>query len=350
MTTATMPGGVTTGTVTAGEPTTTTDLFTIVTAPWMSYLVHAAIKLGIIDALASQALSAREVALRCDLAPETTDRLLAALVRLDIVRRSPGGAFRLSSTGRPLADPDGEMRAWSSLWAEEFGAAWALVADAVRGGRTPFEVAHGVAIFQYLGGRPETARTFNRAMAGLSGRLYAAVPASFDFRRHKVVVDVGGGTGGLLRHVLSAHPHLAGILLERQSVAEEAAHELERDRLSDRCRVVAGDFFEQVPAGGDLYILANILHDWDDERAGAILRVCRRSMAPGGRLLLIEMALGPGEPELARMTDINMLVLTGGRERTRNEFERLLSGAGFRLVSIAPMAGMTCLVEAEAQQ
>ena len=152
------------------------------------------------------------------------------------------------------------------------------------------------------------------------------------------VVDVGGGQGVLLAAVLRAHPHLRGVLFDQPAVVAGAAPVLRAAGVADRCEVVGGDFFAAVPAGGDVYLLSRILHDWDDARATALLRVLHRAARPGARLVVVERVLPPGDaPHPGKLIDLTMLVMLGGRERTEAEFRALLAGAGFSLTRVVPL-------------
>jgi SAM-dependent methyltransferase len=200
--------------------------------------------------------------------------------------------------------------------------------------------------FQYLADHPESAATFNAAMTGWSAQVASAVVEAYDFSDCRTVVDVGGGHGTLLGAILAAHAHLRGILFDLPHVAASAAPFLVAAGVADRCETIAGDFFEALPSG-DTYILAQILHDWDDERSQRILQNCRSAMAPAGRLLIVELVLPPGnEPSLGKLLDLHMLVLLTGRERTEAEYRDLLGSAGFRLTRVIPTRSGASVVEA----
>jgi SAM-dependent methyltransferase len=205
----------------------------------------------------------------------------------------------------------------------------------LRTGETAFRHAHGVDVWNYRARHPEQRAVFDRAMSGISRRVAQAVVETCDFGRFHRVVDVGGGEGVLLAHILAAHPAIGGVLFDLPQVVAEAPPALSAAGVAERCEVVAGDFFQGVPAGGDAYVLKGILHDWHDAAAVAILRACHRALAPGGELLVIERLIAPpNEGADAKFSDLNMLVLPGGRERTREEFEALVATAGFRLSQV----------------
>jgi hypothetical protein len=174
----------------------------------------------------------------------------------------------------------------------------------------------------------------------------AAVAAVCDFDRFASVVDVGGGDGTFLARIVTAHPRIHATLLDQPHVIARAAASFESLGLSSRCRAVGGNFFVSVPEGGDAYLLKSILHDWDDKASADILRICRQAMKPTSRLLVVEHVIGPPNtgPE-GKFADLHMLVINGGRERTRDEFAALFDQAGFHLVSVTPTATPLSVIE-----
>jgi hypothetical protein len=203
----------------------------------------------------------------------------------------------------------------------------------VRTGETAFDHAHGTGLFEYLASHPEVGAVFNAGMLGNSPDHARLVAATYDFSKMNVVVDVGGGRGRLLATILERYPRLRGILFDQAHVIEDARQNLEEVGVVDRCELVGGSFFDAVPADGDAYVLRNIIHDWDDDQAVAILMSCRRSMTEGARLVLVERYLAPDPHEalLALHADLEMLVNVGGRERTTDEYAALLARSGLRL-------------------
>jgi hypothetical protein len=217
--------------------------------------------------------------------------------------------------------------------------------DCVRTGESAAETALGAPLFEYLAAHPEASEIFNRAMAGGAG-VRAAVALDRDWSDTSVVADIGGGNGALLAGLLGAHPHLRGIVFDLPHVASQAGPVLDETGVSDRCEIVGGDFFADALPPADAYVLAQILHDWDDERAVEIVRNCRRSISPAGRLLVLEQVLPEGdEPSYARAIDLIMLVIAGGKERTRSEWEALLRAGGFELLEVTASPA-ACLIEA----
>jgi hypothetical protein len=277
--------------------------------------LHAAARLGIADLLADGPRPVEDLATATGADPGALGRLLRALAGIGAFAEPEPGRFALTPLGEALRDdrPD-SARPAAIIYGEEYRRALDGLLDSVRSGEPAFERVTGRSFFDHLAQHPEVGARFDRNMSGRHAARNAAVAAAYDFSGIARLVDVGGGEGALLRAVLAAHPGPRGILADRPEV-------LERARLGaadDRLEFVAVDFFQAVPAGADGYILASILHDWDDERAVAILRVVRRAIAPGGRLLLVEEVLPPGdEPSPARWLDLMMLVLTGGRSGPR---------------------------------
>src|SRR5690606_35175266 len=200
-------------------------------------------------------------------------------------------------------------------------AAWARLIDGVRGTAVPFELANGLAPFEFYDRHPEHLRVFAEAMSSISATENPAIVSAYDFSRAGRVVDVGGSQGHLLSTILRACPGVRGVLFDRKPVIDRArAAPYLAGELAERVEFVAGDFFTSVPEG-DTYVLKYILHDWDDERCVRILRSCRQAMASRGRILVIDNVIPPGnDPHWGKLLDINMLVVTGGRERTKAEF------------------------------
>ncbi len=219
--------------------------------------------------------------------------------------------------------------------------AWEHLDDSVRTGEVAFDTVFGTDFFSHLGRHPELSAEFNAAMSQAVAGTAAVLPHAFDFGRFRHVTDVGGGEGTLLAGVLAAHPHLTGAVFDTAEGLARAPETIERHGLGGRCAPVAGDFFRSVPEGSDLYLVKSVLHDWPDERTVTILRHCRAVLPPGGTVLIVEPVL----PETVRagsagtyLSDLNMLVNLGGRERTREEFAELCRSAGLALTSVTPLA------------
>ena len=270
------------------------------------------------------------------------NRLLRALVDLGLVERSGDDAYANTSLGATLSvDHPSQLRdlALMQTWLPHI-ASWTHLADAVRSGSGVFEAVRRRPLWTSLTAEPEVEQRFNGAMARRAGGQAAAVLAAVDLSGVRTLVDVGGGRGALLAALLRAGPELSGVVADRPDVAAEAEAAFAGAGLGDRAHGVAADFFASVPAGADLYLVGNVLHDWDDADCVAILRTVRAAMAPGARLLVVERVLDvDGRPFAAtrdlHLVDLHMLVMFGARERTFAEYDALLTAAGFAPAALA---------------
>ncbi|WP_280180737.1 methyltransferase [Nocardia farcinica] len=306
-----------------------------------SQVVGTAARLGLADHLGEDELDYRELAARTDTHPGALARLLRALAALEIVVETGPGTFRLGEAGLPLRTdrPDSQAAAVLLFTDPALLDSWKLTEEAVRTGRPTFETLYGTDFFSFLATRPELSERFNATMRQVSLPIAHLVPVSYDFTRHRTVVDVGGGDGTLIAQILRGARSVRGVVFDSPTGVAEAASTLAAAGVADRCRIEAGDFFTAVPAGGDLYVLKNILHDWDDDHCVTILDRCRAAVPADGRVLIVESVL-PDTVDTADpapyLTDISMLVNMGGQERTRAEYERLCRRAGFAVVAAHP--------------
>ena len=218
---------------------------------------------------------------------------------------------------------------------EEHYPAWGELLHSVRTGGIAFDKAFGESVWEFFAKHPDNAKIFNDAMSGMTAQANEALHATYDFAGIKTIVDVGGGHGGLITSILERNPQIRGILFDSPPVIEGAKTLLEGSGISDRCELVGGDFFESVPEGGDGIIMKWIIHDWNDEQSVAIMRNCYQALPENGKLILVEAVVPEGsEPHFAKFIDLNMLVMTGGRERTAEEFRLLYEASGFTLKRI----------------
>lgn len=267
-------------------------------------------------------------------------RVLRYLASEGVFAEQDGDVFALTAESQWLrSDVPGSLRpravfAGSALnWK-----AWGSLPASLRTGMSAVQVAFGQSLFDYVKSQPDAAATFNTFMAEQTAASVAALLDAYSFAGVREVIDVGGGRGALIAGVLRAHTQLRGILFDTAEVVATAAPLLDRAGVTDRCKVISGDFFAAVPAGADLYVLKFILHDWPDADCIRILKNCRQAMATGGRVLIVEHAVQKESgPDFAKFMDLNMLVLSpGGRERTRQEFTQLLAAAGLQLREFLP--------------
>jgi O-methyltransferase domain/Dimerisation domain len=291
-------------------------------------LLYVAAELRLMDALRDGPRSAAEVADELGADAAILERVLRGLAALGVVEEFPGRRFAASPVGKLLCAgaPGAQQGAVLARGQVYYDAVAGLLA-AVRSGGVPFELVHGERFFTHLAAHPERVGAFQASMRDRAAREAAAVVASYDFAGFRTLVDVGGGGGVLLAAILDAAPHVSGVLFDRPEVAARAT-----------LPAVAGDFFVDVPAGFDAYLLSRVIHDWPDAEAVAILRTCRRAMAGSARLVLVEAELperAADHPAAIRM-DLHMLTLLGGRERTRAEYAELLAQADLRLTAVVP--------------
>jgi hypothetical protein len=319
------------------------------TASWVSATVYAAAKLGLADHLAAGPRSAAELAGATRTHAPSLHRLMRTLAGLGILTERDGQQFALTSLGDALkTDAPGSARATlmafcgPALWHS-----WEEIVYSLETGKTGFERACGMPLFEYLAQHPQEASYFSEAMVGYHGAEPPAVAKAYDFSRLKTIVDVGGATGNMLAAILSQHEGPRGVLYDRPHVVSDAPALLKARGVQARVAIEPGDFFERVPAGGDAYLLSHIIHDWNEEQCLTILGHCRNAITPDGRLLIVETVLPTGDtPHQGKVQDMVMLVLPGGQERTEAEYASLLGKARFRLTRVVPTESIVSVVEA----
>jgi hypothetical protein len=325
--------------------------FELMTGYRVSQALYVAAKLGIADLLAAGPRSAEDLAHTAGAHPASLHRLLRALVSVDVFAEDDDGRFALAEVGECLrTDAPDSQRATAIFYGDHrHWETWGKLLHSVQTGETG-RGTHAVDFAALAREDPEGAAIFNDAMTALTRTVDAAVASAYDFSRIRTLIDVAGGHGGLLTSLLRAHPHLRGVLFDIPPVIEGARARVEGTGVASRVELVAGSFFESVPAGGDAYLLKWIIHDWDDERSVTILTNCRRAMGADGTLLLVERIVPARVQQTAThqsilFADLNMLALTGGRERSEAEYRSLLGAAGFRLARIIPTASPMCIIE-----
>jgi len=306
--------------------------------------IHAAVKFRIPDLLSSGPKTISELATACDVHEPTLERLLRALTTIEVFVRNPDGRFGNSPlsevlrTDHPLSlRSEGMLLPASFMWLP-----LGELCESVRTGKPAFERLHGQSFFTYLEGHPEDAANFNRVMAQEIMWTAPALLRAYDFSQFKRLVDVGGGQGVFLRHVLAATPNLRGVLYDQPQVVAEAG-DLLKGQVAAQTEIIGGNFFENVPNGGDAYLLRKVIHDWEDADALKILRNVRRAMGADAKLLLVEGLIDSALSPVGFM-DLMMLVFFRGRERAEADFRSLLHSAGFTLNRVIP-AGTYSLME-----
>ena len=332
-------------------PMTESDLHQRMARLIGGYQVSAAIgavaRLGVADALASGPRDPRDLAAQVGADTRSLARVLRALEDTGLFERLDDGRVALTALGALLRGdvPASARRAAIASTEEWRWRAYAHLTHSARTGEPGFRLAHGCGLWEYLAREPSAAAMFDESMSRVAAINAGAVVHAYDFRRVTRLVDVGGGHGVLACAALEANPDMRGVIFDLPGVVDGARPRLEQAGLTDRCEMIAGDFFEAVPAGGDAYLLSWILHDWDDRSATRILANCRAAMREGGRLLAVEMVVpaegeAPASPDLDRLVraaDLEMLTIVGGRERTSAEYRELFAGAGFELTRIVAL-------------
>jgi SAM-dependent methyltransferase len=327
-------------------------LYHLATGHYLSHALCLVAKLGIADLLKDGPRHAKELADATATHAPSLNRVLRLLASVGVFDEQANGSFALTELGECLRrGVSGSSRAMVMLFAgERIHDAWKELEYCVRTGEAVFRKRGLRDPFTDPARTPEDNANFDAAMAELTRVTAIAVAAAYDFTPLHTVVDVGGGSGALLIGILNANAHLRGIVFDQSHAAERARTHITENGLADRCDAVGGDFFKEVPSGADAYMLKHVIHDWRDEEAVAILKNCHRAMGNNGRLLIVEgvYPLRIDESLASRgaaANDVNMLVNTGGRQRSEAEFRALYAAAGFKLTRIVPTQGRVSVIE-----
>ena len=323
-------------------------LFEMATAYWLSQAIYVAAKLGVADLLRDGPQSCVALANSTGSDAPSLFRLMRALSSVGIFAHLGGGRFALSRLAERLqTDVHGSLRAMVITIGEIHYQACGSLLHSVQTGSPAFNSVFGASLFDYLQQNVDAADTFNQGMANVSSMLAYAVLIAYDFTGISSIVDVGGGQGKLLEKILQFTPDITGTVFDTASTVERAKQGIGNDAWSRRCSYVIGDFFSSVPQGADAYLLCGVVHDWDDPRAIRILRNCRRAMAEKGRVLIVDMVVPDTDAmSFSKLLDLNMLAMTGGRERTKAEFHALLDAADYKLTRIIPTMAPQSILEA----
>jgi hypothetical protein len=309
----------------------TATLLRMLSGAWVNQIIRTAVELRIPDHLATGPATADDIATRESSNPDTTYRLLRACASLGLVAYADEGRFAANELSTLLRrDAGNGMFEQALMWgARAHWSLWEYLPVAVRQGRTQVTEALGMDFFTYMSGHPEERELFSGAMSGMARQVNIDLIGAIDATGVSVAVDVGGGDGSLVRGLMREHHDLRGVSLDLPGATADTRAAAERDNLLDRFTAVSGNFFESVPAG-DLYLLKNILHNWDDEDCVRILRNCRASARPGARAVVVESVISEvGAPELGPLRDMLMLIVLPGKERDLNELDALFSASGW---------------------
>ncbi|HEU4360968.1 MAG TPA: methyltransferase [Mycobacterium sp.] len=321
----------------------------MVLAGWTAQAITAAADLAVADALSDGPLHSAELARRVDADPDALDRLMRALVSCGVFRQRRDGRYQLNGLGATLQSTAAVSLAGAARFygSPEHREHWSSLTDSIRTGETVVPAMRGMDFFAYAAANPEFGDKFNQAMTSVSELALTPVVAAYDFRPYRTIVDVGGGYGRLLAAILAATPTARGVLYDLPAVVANAPQLLTERHVADRVEVIAGSFFDRIPAGGDAYVLKHIIHDWPDEAAVQILRNVREAAGTAARVLLVEFGIPRHNREfIGKWTDLEMLLCAGARERTEPEFARLFGRAGLELTRVVQTASPFSVVEA----
>jgi len=318
-----------------------------------SRVLCAAARLGVADALAGGAREVAEIAAVCHADPESLYRLLRALAAIGVTAETAPGSFVLTAFGEPLRK-DAPGSVWPSVvfWSDLLAENWSYLTECVQSGDTAAHLMEQQGVQSRWSKDPHAQSIFRAVMGTAPVEDYLPIVRSWDFSHSRVVADLGGGGGSLIRAVLQSDPHLQGMLVDRPAAIEEAKPRFEAEGLLDRCRMIGADLTEEVPGGADVYLMKHVLHGYKDAAAIAVLRNCRQAMLPGAYLLVIEFVLldvvsvRDSSMEMRLMSDLNMMAATGGQERSGVEWVKLLHRSGFELQRVIPASGGMSIIEA----
>lgn len=318
----------------------------LISSAWVFYIVQFAIKSNILVELDKEPQDAIALSKKVDITPSILSRILRGLSHLSVVVMADS-KFNITSVGRLLLPTQSDgFYAMADLWGEEFSKSWTQIDKTVKQGISGFELVYQRDLFGYLQQHPKRAGVFINAMDSIAKLLYPEVVKHIKVESGRTIADIGGGNGYLISLLLKENENSQGILFDVDRVIGSVEDKF--IDFKDRLTLVVGDFFKSIPKA-DSYIMSNVLHDWPDQHALAILHNIRKNQQLKEKLYIVEMAIDHEvEPFLATSTDLNMLMLTGGKERTLSEFNDLFDLTGYKLLRVTNIKNMTCLIEVEA--
>lgn len=315
----------------------------------MQQSISIAAKFGIADLLAEKSQTAEELAAVTETHAPSLYRVLRMLASVGIFSETADKRFELTPIAELLRrDAPNSMRDAAIMQGEEWNwRNYGEIRHSVETGKTAQVKAHGSPLFEFLARNPEDEALFSRAMVNFSSSVIPPIVEAYDFSGAGEVVDIAGGHGFLLAAILKANPHLRGVLFDQPTIIDGAIEPLKKQDINDRVELVPGDFFESVPAGADIYTMKHIIHDWNDDESIKILRNIHRAMNEKGKVLILEMVVPEGNaPSPSKVMDVQMLIATGGKERTEAEYRKLLESSDFNLTRIIPTHSPFSIVEA----
>lgn len=324
------------------------QMMQMITGFWTSCCIYSAAKLDIADHLKDKPQTADQLAEATHSDACALYRVLRALSGVGVFKENVQGQFELTPLGSTLqSDTPGSMKAMAIAQLGDHFNAWGNLMYSIKTGQISFDNIEGMSVWKYYELHPEEGVNFMKAMSGLTGAVIQHVLPVYDFTGLETIVDVGGGNGALLMAVLDKAPQAKGIVFDEEYVVEETRKILKAKGYDKRCDTAAGSFFDFIPANADAYLMKLVLHDWNDEQCVQILTHCYKAMKRGSKLLVLDAVIPEGnEPHPGKFMDINMLAMTGGRERTEKEFAYLFGRVGLELSRVVPThSPMVSIVE-----
>lgn len=309
---------------------------------WIARAIYLAAKLGIADCFDDTPKTIAQLAAETETDERSLYRLMRTLASVGIFTEVSDRCFALTPLAATLQSHSPESMRYVAMaqMGDDHSLGWSNGLHSLRTGETAFDAATGMSSWDYYAQHPEAGWVFSQSMTSLFASVSQAVAATYDFSEFNTIVDVGGSQGSLISAIMRSYPHIKGILFDLPEVIATVS-------VDTNIQPVTGNFFESVPSGGDAYLMRAIIHDWDDEKSLLILKNCHQAMPDRGKLLLVESILPPGnEPSLGKFVDVLMLMMTGGRERSEEEYRSLLQASGFELTRVIPTPSMLGIIEA----
>jgi predicted transcriptional regulator len=308
----------------------------MITGFWTSCCIYNAAKLNIADRLAEKPQTAQQLATATNTNAPFLYRLLRALSSAGVFTENSNNEFELTPLGETLrSNVPGSMKAMAIAQLGDHYPAWGNLMNSLRTGGIAFDNALGMPVWKYYESHPEDGANFATAMSGMTQMSLAHVTPAYDFTGYNTIVDIGGGDGTMLCAILNEAKTSAGLVYDEAYLKDQAVKNIEQKGLASRCSYAEGSFFDSVPEGGDLYVMKMILHDWNDEKSKKILGNVHKAMNKSSKLLIIESVIPEGnDPHPGKFMDINMMAMTGGKERTELEWRELLASCGLQLSKI----------------
>lgn len=330
----------------AVEPSGRETILTLIAGEWIAKSLYAAVRLNIASHLGSGPKRIEELAVETQSDEESLYRLMRMLASAGVFHEEEGRIFSHSPASELLAKEHPQsLYTLVKLYSQEVSQSWDKLPECIQEGKPAFQIFFGQPVFPYFRQRPQLAAEFHVAMWEKSRAVTDSCLKSYDFSKFSSVCDIGGGLGPFLSAILNAYPKTKGILYELPEVATAAKDYLEKFR--NRCELISGDFFTSIPSNSEAYLLKSVLHDWNDEDTLKILEACHRGMSKNSKLIIIEPLITyPNQMELAKTMDVYMMAIRGGKERTAQDFRKLLDEAGFAVESITPTETEFYLIQA----